>query len=403
MEHAPIETPERKAFYDRIDKQNMTALWTVMSALITPEPKSACVPALWRFDEIRDGDAGGGQADHRQGGRAARADAGEPRPARAIQDHHLALCRRAARHAARGGARPPPLAVGAALRAGGQGRPHLRRRRAHADVARATSSSRPYMAWHDHGNDTDEPMFWLDGLDIPLIQFLDASFVERHERGGAADRQAGGRFHARATAPTCCPSTSAARSATSPIFNYPYDRTREALHQLSRARRLRPLPRHQDALHQSRHRRPRHADHGHLHPAAAQGLQDQPLPLHRRHGVRGHGRPRPHARRRRQRSSGAPRTSSSCRAGSPSCTRRWTANACCSASPTGRCRRRSASGARTAATRKPSSRRAHFTEGQSDHPAAALLSASPTKPAPDSDPAPGRVWRTRHNSDHRAW
>ena len=37
----------------------------------------------------------------------------------------------------------------------------------------------PYMAWHDHGNDTDEPMFWLDGLDIPLIQFLDASFVER--------------------------------------------------------------------------------------------------------------------------------------------------------------------------------------------------------------------------------
>ena len=39
----------------------------------------------------------------------------------------------------------------------------------------------PYMAWHDHGNQTDEPMFWLDGLDIPIIQTLDASFVERHE------------------------------------------------------------------------------------------------------------------------------------------------------------------------------------------------------------------------------
>src|SRR6476646_7394354 len=50
---APVETPERRAFYNRIDKQNMTALWTVMGALITPEPKSACVPAVWRFSEIR--------------------------------------------------------------------------------------------------------------------------------------------------------------------------------------------------------------------------------------------------------------------------------------------------------------------------------------------------------------
>ena len=29
----PVETPERRAFYDRIDKQNMTALWTVLGAL----------------------------------------------------------------------------------------------------------------------------------------------------------------------------------------------------------------------------------------------------------------------------------------------------------------------------------------------------------------------------------
>ena len=26
---------------------------------------------------------------------------------------------------------------------------------------------------------SDEPMVWLDGLDIPLVQFLDASFAER--------------------------------------------------------------------------------------------------------------------------------------------------------------------------------------------------------------------------------
>jgi gentisate 1,2-dioxygenase len=30
----------------------------------------------------------------------------------------------------------------------------------------------------DHSNATSDPMFWLDGLDIPLVQFLDPSFAE---------------------------------------------------------------------------------------------------------------------------------------------------------------------------------------------------------------------------------
>src|SRR5207249_2073789 len=31
----------------------------------------------------------------------------------------------------------------------------------------------PSMTWHDHSNETSEPMFWLDGLDIPMVQFSD--------------------------------------------------------------------------------------------------------------------------------------------------------------------------------------------------------------------------------------
>ena len=48
------DTPERRAFYEKISKQNMTPLWTVMSGLITPEPKSKCRPFGWKFSEIRD-------------------------------------------------------------------------------------------------------------------------------------------------------------------------------------------------------------------------------------------------------------------------------------------------------------------------------------------------------------
>lgn len=43
----------------------------------------------------------------------------------------------------------------------------------------------PAWLWHDHGNETDTPMIWLDGLEIPLVQMLDASFAEHREDRGA--------------------------------------------------------------------------------------------------------------------------------------------------------------------------------------------------------------------------
>ncbi|MFI5030783.1 MAG: cupin domain-containing protein, partial [Reyranellales bacterium] len=92
----------------------------------------------------------------------------------------------------------------------------------------------PTWTWHDHGNDSSKPMVWLDGLDIPLVAMFNAGFAEN----GAEDEQA-------VTAPE---GTSDARFAsgllpvdwkpsrqTSPIFNYPYARTREALAGLAKA------------------------------------------------------------------------------------------------------------------------------------------------------------------------
>lgn len=38
----------------------------------------------------------------------------------------------------------------------------------------------PPWAWHDHGSDSDERAIWMDALDIPLNNFLDASFFEPH-------------------------------------------------------------------------------------------------------------------------------------------------------------------------------------------------------------------------------
>jgi gentisate 1,2-dioxygenase len=35
----------------------------------------------------------------------------------------------------------------------------------------------PPMSFHDHGNDSDTPMVWLDGLDVPLFQWLPVHFT----------------------------------------------------------------------------------------------------------------------------------------------------------------------------------------------------------------------------------
>ena len=40
----------------------------------------------------------------------------------------------------------------------------------------------PSWLWHDHGSKTDEPAVWIDGLDIPLNNYLDASFFEPYPR-----------------------------------------------------------------------------------------------------------------------------------------------------------------------------------------------------------------------------
>src|SRR2546430_9646725 len=39
----------------------------------------------------------------------------------------------------------------------------------------------PSWAWHDHGNETDKPVVWMDGLDVPLVQALNAMFFQMHE------------------------------------------------------------------------------------------------------------------------------------------------------------------------------------------------------------------------------
>ena len=39
----------------------------------------------------------------------------------------------------------------------------------------------PSWTWHDHGNLTDKRVVWMDGLDLPLVQSLDAMFFQLYD------------------------------------------------------------------------------------------------------------------------------------------------------------------------------------------------------------------------------
>ena len=92
----------------------------------------------------------------------------------------------------------------------------------------------PSWTWHHHGHEASGPMVWLDGLDIPITAFFGSTFREDHADAEAAITRPTGDALARYGA-GLLPVGHRSTSLNSPVFNYPYSRTREALHALTRA------------------------------------------------------------------------------------------------------------------------------------------------------------------------
>jgi gentisate 1,2-dioxygenase len=88
--------------------------------------------------------------------------------------------------------------------------------------------------WHDHGNLGTGPVVWMDGLDTPFTKFFGATFREDHPHDTHEIVRPEGDAQARYGA-AMLPLDEPPRSLASPLFRYPYERTRAALKELSRA------------------------------------------------------------------------------------------------------------------------------------------------------------------------
>jgi gentisate 1,2-dioxygenase len=89
----------------------------------------------------------------------------------------------------------------------------------------------PSWTWHDHGNETDQPMVWLDGLDIPLVRFFKAGFAEGSSRETQVVQKAVEDSIYR-YGNNLMPVDWRSDRPHSPLISYPYDRTRESLDRL---------------------------------------------------------------------------------------------------------------------------------------------------------------------------
>jgi gentisate 1,2-dioxygenase len=228
---------DRLNYYDDIGQLQLAPLWESLHSLVPKEPAAHCAPHFWHYDTVR---------PHlmRSGSLITAAEAVR----RVLMLENPTLTGKAAI--------TQSLYAGLQLIMPGEIAPSHRHTQSAlrfivegASAWTAVNGERtqmhpgdfiitPSWTFHDHGNraaeDGGEPVVWLDGLDIPMLRFFDAGFAENHAEAEQPVTRAEGDSLARYGANMLPLTYDAPYGATSPIFNYPYARTREALETLRR-------------------------------------------------------------------------------------------------------------------------------------------------------------------------
>jgi gentisate 1,2-dioxygenase len=232
--NAPHPTAQqRQQLYRDMDPHHLTPLWEVLHALVPQQPKTPCVPALWTYDEVRPFLMRAGEAISAE--EAVRRVLILENPALRGQSAVTQSLYAGLQLILPGEIAPSHRHTQSALRFIVEGSGAYTA----VDGERTTMHPgdfiiTPSWTWHDHGSDADGPVVWLDGLDIPMVRFFDAGFAENDAAKSQKVRSAEGTSFARYGHNMAPVNRQSPYGGTSPIFSYPYDRSREALGQLER-------------------------------------------------------------------------------------------------------------------------------------------------------------------------
>ncbi|MGH8705478.1 MAG: gentisate 1,2-dioxygenase [Burkholderiales bacterium] len=233
MEAAAPEAA-RQEFYRRMDVDNLAPLWEVLHALVPPQPQSPCRPALWKYRQIRPYVMESGRAISAK--EAVRRVLILENPGMRGQSAITRSLYCGLQLILPGEIAPSHRHTQSALRFIVEGSGAYTA----VDGERTTMHPgdfiiTPSWTWHDHGNPGAEPVVWMDGLDIQILALFDAQFAENYPEEVQPVTRGEGDSQARFGSNLAPLGAVAPFGRTSPVFSYPYARSRDTLAALARA------------------------------------------------------------------------------------------------------------------------------------------------------------------------
>ena len=225
----------RQAFYSAISAHSMTPLWEVLHALVPPLPATPCQPALWTYADVRPYLMRSGQLITAE--EAVRRVLILENPGLRGQSCITQSLYAGLQVIMPGEIAPSHRHTQSALRFVVEGRgAYTAVNGERTQMKPGDFIITPSWTFHDHGHagqaGVDAPVVWLDGLDIPMLRFFDAGFAENGKAAQQEVTQPEGISRLRHGANMLPVRYTPPFGQTSPIFSYPYDRTRDALHEL---------------------------------------------------------------------------------------------------------------------------------------------------------------------------
>ena len=171
---------ELDLFYQEVQKHNSRGLWTLGGDNLTTEPQPKALPFMWKWSEFR------------------------PLMYRASELVPVEMAERRVLVFANPGLGGRPSATSTLManlqiiNPGEIARSHRHTPSAFRVIVEGTGAyttvegektymnegdfiTTPSWTWHDHGNEGDAPMVWLDGLDVPFVNSLEVGFYDQME------------------------------------------------------------------------------------------------------------------------------------------------------------------------------------------------------------------------------
>lgn len=241
MTLANDQRTQLEALYAEMAPAHLTPLWESLAQLVRPEPKSPAHVHRWSYDAARDylmraGDLiSAEQAERRV---LILENPGMPGSSAIVPSLYAGL-----QLILPGEIAPAHRHAQCALRFVMEGEGAFTAVDGEKAVMRSFDLVlTPGWQWHDHGNPTDTPMIWLDGLDIPTVRHFDASFAEHLDVKAQAESAPPGDTLARygRNMRPIRGSTADRRPHNQPLFHYPYFEWRPALEAMARSAPIDP-------------------------------------------------------------------------------------------------------------------------------------------------------------------